>query len=212
MNSEPYPWPFDLSSAPLTARRVGVVVSGWQRHWESILDWQADRHAEQARIVGLIEALRKRGATILWVRHGAVAGSPRAARRILPVTGSPGWALLPGSVDGDVVVDTPGFDAFLVAWTDLELRTRGLDRLVMCGLGTETAVSGSTRSANDRGYECLTATDAVVHHDPVTGSAQLASNCMSGGIFGAIGTIADLIADLPPHTEPNDEPKPWSTP
>ena len=66
----------------------------------------------------------------------------------------------------------------------------------MCGLGTEGPVSSTNRSANDRGYECLTATDTVVHHDGVTGAAMLSSICMSGGIFGAIGTAADLIGRL----------------
>ena len=106
------------------------------------------------------------------------------------------WQLLTGHQPADSIVDTPGLDAFRSGWISLELIRGGWDRLVMCGLGTEGPVSSTNRSANDRGYECLTATDAVVHHDGATGAAMLSSICMSGGIFGAIGTAADLIGRL----------------
>ena len=195
MNTDPYPWPWDEATRPLTGDSLAVVVCGWQPHWVPMLDWPSDPSTEIHRIARLVDTLRSLGATVLWLRHGAPTatnGRPSA----LPAVESNGWGLLPGPLDHDVVIDVPGFDAFLVEWTDLELRGRGLTRLVMCGLGTESTVSSTTRSANDRGHECLTATDATVHHAAVTGAAQLSSITMSGGIFGAIGTAAELIAIL----------------
>ena len=44
---------------------------------------------------------------------------------------------------------------------DVELRRRGIDRLAVGGLGLESAVDSTLGAANDRGYECLTLTDAV---------------------------------------------------
>jgi nicotinamidase-related amidase len=52
------------------------------------------------------------------------------------------------------------------------------------------------RSANDRGYECLTLTDATAPLDAGTGARELRSITMSGGIFGAIGTATSLLDAL----------------
>ena len=52
------------------------------------------------------------------------------------------------------------------------------------------------RSANDRGFECLTLTDAVAPHDPALAARAHHSVTMSGGIFGAIGTTADLLTAM----------------
>lgn len=192
MHSHPYRWPWDHDHGrPVNDDRLAVMVCGWQPHWLATV-------AEPGMVESIgatIAELRSLGATVMWVRTGAATG-PSRRPPILPIVGSSEWELLPGVVDGDIVVDTPGLDAFLVEWTDLELRGRGLDRLVMCGLGTEGPVSSTNRSANDRGYECLTATDAIAHHDDATGAASLSSVCMSGGIFGAVGSAADLISDL----------------
>ncbi|MEI2655458.1 MAG: hypothetical protein V9G12_25525 [Microthrixaceae bacterium] len=47
----------------------------------------------------------------------------------------------------------------------------------------------------------------MVHHDPTTGAASLSSVCMSGGIFGAVGTAADLISELRTNELRTNEPR-----
>lgn len=196
MQTSPYAWPWDHNTdTPLTAERIAVVVCGWQPYWALRVEAFGGIDAALADLSATIATLRNLGTTLVWVRTGAPTGPSRRPPH-LPAVGSDDWELLDGHQPGDLVIDTPGLDAFLVEWTDLELRGRGLDRLVVCGLGTEGPVSSTNRSANDRGYECLIPTDAVVHHDPVTGAASLSSVCMSGGIFGAVGTAADLINEL----------------
>ncbi len=198
MQTDPYPWPFDHDrEARLTAERIAVVVCGWQHHWRSTLDPGADVDSAVTAITGLVDQLRSLGAGVIWVRNGS-SSPTRPSRRPagLPVVASAKWELLAGQQPDDVIIDTPGLDAFVSGWMNLELVGGGRDRLVMCGLGTEGPVSSTTRSANDRGYECLTAVDAVVHHDSATGAAMLSSICMSGGIFGAIGSASELIEHL----------------
>ncbi len=58
------------------------------------------------------------------------------------------------------------------------------------------------RDANDRGYECLLVLDACVPIDPDLVTASVSSIEMSGGIFGAVGTSADVIAALTTVPEP----------
>jgi nicotinamidase-related amidase len=202
----PYPWPFDGAAHPVRdADHLAVVVCGAQRHWLDMVGC-ASPGAERAvgALLVLIDELRVRGALVVWIRNGATTARTRPIDRTLPVVGSEEWELLGVPHPSDLVIDTPGHDGFAVAWLDDELRARGVDRLALAGVGTEIAVSATNRSANDRGYECLTLTDAVVHHDATTGAAALSSICMSGGIFGAIGTGDALLSALDPDTSSPD--------
>jgi len=193
-SSNPYHWPYDSDgSTPLDPSRMAVVACGMQSHW---VDQIHRCGVAVERIYELIDELRARGVTVLWVRHTRTALALRPIDRFLPARGTPQWELLVRPHPPDIVIDTPGHDAFLVGNVEIELRSRGIDRLVMVGLGSETTVSGTLRSANDRGFECLTVTDAVAHHDPITGVATLSSITMSGGIFGAIAPITVLLAGL----------------
>ena len=60
------------------------------------------------------------------------------------------------------------------------------------------------RSANDRGYECLLVVDACAPLDPDLVPPAISMVEMSGGIFGAVGTTAPVLAALAaaPATDP----------
>jgi nicotinamidase-related amidase len=193
-DTTPYPWPYDGAAAegPLEADRLAVVVCGAQAHWLAMVD----PPASLGPLLGLVDALRTAGVLVVWVRHGASSAGTRPIDRTLPVVGTEAWQLAVVPAPTDLVIDTPGHNAFAEPSADAELRARGIDRLVMVGVGTESVVSGTNREANDRGYECLTVVDAVLHHDATTGAASLSSICMSGGIFGAVGSTAPLLAAL----------------
>jgi nicotinamidase-related amidase len=200
--SEPYPWPFDgTAGVALEPDRLAVVACGMQRHWVDAVS-APDVSASIDCAGRLIDELRRRGTLVVMVRHGALSPPIRPIDRTLPDPGTRAWELIIDTVDGDLVIDTPAHDAFAVAWMDQTLRSRGIDRLAMVGVGTETTVSGTLRSANDRGFECITVLDAVTHHAADTGAATLSSICMSGGIFGAIGTSVDLLAAVATPAHP----------
>jgi nicotinamidase-related amidase len=96
----------------------------------------------------------------------------------------------------DIVVPCAGHDGFFGSGLDAQLRDRGIRQLVVGGLAAEVTVSSTVRSANDKGYECLTLTDTYGALDPTTAAGELKSITMSGGIFGAIGTSAWLVEEL----------------
>lgn len=62
-------------------------------------------------------------------------------------------------VDGEVVIDKPGFSAFFK--TDLEniLREKRVTHTIVCGVTTECCVQSSIRSAIDLGFFVLTLED-----------------------------------------------------
>jgi nicotinamidase-related amidase len=93
-------------------------------------------------------------------------------------------------------ISSAGVDGFFGSDLDATLRRLGREQLLMTGHFLETAVHSTLRSANDRGYECLTVSDACLSADAQTAGGALSSIQMSGGIFGAVGLSTAVIVAL----------------
>jgi nicotinamidase-related amidase len=187
-DTDPYPWPWN---GDLDPARTALLIAGTQRvHAEA----SPEAHTVARIIDGLAAAMRRRGCTVCHVRHSAPAGHRGRPRPLLAALGDEGWAPVLRPAHDDLVVTAAGHDAFCGSGLDLDLRTRGVTNIVAVGMAAEVAVSCSVRSANDRGYECLTLIDATAPLDAHTGHRELRSVTMSGGIFGAIGTSDALLA------------------
>ena len=189
----PYPWPYDSDVTPgFDPARLALLITGAQARWSDLPD--APRVLSD--LADLVGSLRPLGVLVAMVRHAHPAKAAPGPSKDLPDYGSVDWDLALPSACADVVVDAPGYDGFRSGWLDPELHVAGRDRLLLAGLAYETTVDTTLRSANDRGYECLTLTDLVVHLDPAAGVRALNSITMSGGIFGAIGTSTAVRAAL----------------
>jgi nicotinamidase-related amidase len=194
VEADPYPWPYD---GALDARRLALVVTGDQPAWRRCSQGGPEAAAVIATVAG---AVRRAGATVVRVRHGA--NVPRR-RSLPPVRDDPAWTLATRPEPGEVIVDATGIDGFFGSPLDGTLRARGLDTLILAGFGGEATVSSTLRSANDRGYECLTLVDGVAMHSGRTGAATLRSITMSGGIFGAVAPSSAVLAALSDLLEPD---------
>ena len=179
---------------------MALVVPGAQTAW---LERSARAGIVAAVIKQVAIAFRARGSSVVVIRHAA-ATRRQHTLGLPPVSGSAGWELAVVSEPGDLVIDAAGVDGFQGSPLDAELRRRRIDHLVLGGFGAEATVDSTLRSANDRGYECLTLLDAVAPFDEVVGRHALSSITMSGGIFGAVATSGVLLAALhqPVPTEP----------
>lgn len=188
VDANPYPWPYDGRIVP---ERLAVVVAGAQGAWARC---SLDPAAASATIARLVDAVRGTGGHVVYVRHHC----PGLRRPVAlpPLFGSSAWQLLFDPVEGDVVVDAGGVDSFHASPLDDHLRARGVDQLILCGYAAELAVDSTLRSANDRGYECVTVADAVAPIGVDTGRHALASITMSGGIFGAVASSTALLREL----------------
>jgi nicotinamidase-related amidase len=206
----PYPWPFDGDlAAPATALLIVVPAGSDLRVDGGVIE----------RIGLLAGAVAEAGgavvlaATVPPVRPGRLRpASPVAgAARVGGGTAAPGssghemagHAPVAGPPP-DLVVTARGLDAFFGSGLDTALRARGIERLLLAGAGLETAVHSTMRDANDRGYECLLVVDACTAVDPALVPAAVSMVEMSGGIFGAVGRTAEVLAALGSHapTEP----------
>lgn len=117
--------------------------------------------------------------------------------RIL-VRGEAGHDIIPElyPIDGELVVDKPGKDAFYA--TDLEhvLRQRGIKYLIVCGVTTEVCVNTTVRAGNDRGFECLVVADATGSYFPEFKRVALEMIKAQGGIFGWVSDSAAVIKGI----------------
>jgi nicotinamidase-related amidase len=185
--ADPYPWPYDGTLDP---RRLALVITGEQPAWIG----RSQGVARTAAVISTVAAaVRDAGGAVVHVRHGR---SSRLRPGLPPAREDPSWAFTGRPCSGDLVVDATGVDGFYGSALDQELRDHGVDTLVLAGYGGEATVNSTLRSANDRGYECLTLIDGVAMFDARTGGPALCSITMSGGIFGAIAPSSALLAAL----------------
>jgi biuret amidohydrolase len=174
-----------------------------------------------ARVVGplreLLAAARGAGMLVVHTREGhrpdladcppakiargrsdVTIGSPGPNGRIL-VRGEHGHDIVDelAPIEGEVLLDKPGKGAFYATDLELLLRNRGITHLIVTGVTTEVCVHTTVREANDRGFECLVPEDCVGSYFPEFQEVGLKMIAAQGGIFGWVGTSADVIAALP---------------
>jgi nicotinamidase-related amidase len=122
----------------------------------------------------LLAAARQTGAQPVLVHVG---GSPDGADRLHPPTDTPpfsgafppDWMDLIPELDrqpSDVVVFKRQWGAFYGTDLDLQLRRRGLNSIILCGIATEAGVESTARDAYERGYELIFASDAMTGMSP----------------------------------------------
>lgn len=178
--TEPYPWPWDGRFSP---RRCALLA---------VTDGTAIGDASVARLVAALTA-QAAGSGVLVVRvltgrpsRGGAGGDGLTGPRPAGWRAEAGWR----------AVTAAGWDGFYGSPLDALLRGAGRDQVLLAGRLLETGVHSTLRSANDRGYECLTVGDACEAGSPATRRGALSSITMSGGIFGATGTAAGVLALL----------------
>lgn len=174
-HTTPYAWPWD---AALDPARLALVVVSPRLATVPGPEWEV--------VEAMVGPVRSVGGVVMQVRT-------------TPPDRSAGRAELATAVVADHLVDAHGVDGFFGSPLDSLLRSLGRDQLLLCGSWLETSVHSTMRSANDRGYECLLVIDACVPHDPELVAASRSQIEMSGGIFGAVGESADVLAAISTH-------------
>jgi len=127
-------------------------------------------------------------------------GDPGPMGRIL-VRGEPGHELIPelAALPGEIVIDKPGKGAFHATELHARLQNLGVRQLVVTGVTTEICVQSTVREANDRGYDCLVASDCTASYFPEFHAAALKMIAAQGGILGWVSSsdrILPVLASL----------------
>ena len=116
------------------------------------------------------KALRSAGGTVVLVH---VVPSPDGKDGLKPTTDAPvpagrpvppEWSeIVPemGPQPGDVVITKRQWGAFYGTDLDLQLRRRGIDTILLCGISTSIGVESTARDAYERGYQQVFIEDAM---------------------------------------------------
>ena len=212
--------PFDFALDPT---KVGLVMIDFQRDFmepggfgETLGNDVRLLRAAIAPARTLLEAFRRIGAPVLHTREchrPDLTDLPAAKRdrgapslrigdegpmgRIL-VSGEPGADIIPElyPLDGETVIDKPGKGAFYATEFGQTLHDLGLRQLVFAGVTTEVCVQTTMREANDRGFDCLLATDATESYFPAFKSAAIDMITAQGGIVGWAAQVAQIVEAL----------------
>ncbi len=165
----------------------------------------------------VLAAARESGVLIIHTREGHAADlsdcAPykleRSRRAGAPIgaTGPLGRFLVRGEYGHDfidelrplaseTVIDKPGYSACARTGLQQILAARQIDTLIVTGVTTEVCVSSTLRDAIDRGYRCVTVSDACASGNPDLHRAALAMIGVEGGIFGDVESSHEVIVAL----------------
>ena len=136
-------------------------------------------------------AKRERGRPTLRIGDEGPMG------RIL-IHGEPGHAIVDAlaPIAGELVIDKPGKGSFYATPLGEILAERKIRQLVFAGVTTEVCVQTTMREANDRGFECLLATDATESYFPEFKKAAIDMITAQGAIVGWAATVDQIVEAL----------------
>ena len=159
-----------MTDLELDPKKTAIVVIDLQR---GILSRPTTPHSTVdvvSRAAELCGAVRAAAGTVVLV---VVTPSPEGkdARRLL--TDLPSLAPPEVPLDfaefvpelqpqpGDIVIAKPAWSAFYGTNLDLQLRERGVDIIILCGISTNIGVESTARDAHERGYNQVFVEDAI---------------------------------------------------
>ena len=149
------------------------------------------RECHKADLSDLPDAKRDRGNPSLRIGDEGPMG------RIL-VAGEPGADIIPElyPMKGEIVIDKPGKGAFYQTEFQNILQRSHIQQLVFAGVTTEVCVQTSMREANDRGYDCILASDATESYFPEFKKSAIEMIKAQGAIVGWVSDVDHILDGL----------------
>jgi nicotinamidase-related amidase len=156
-----------------------------------------------ARAAQMAAAMRTAHGTVVLVH---VTPSPDGKDGLKPVTDAPGpagrsapppeWSEMVPELKpeaSDIVITKRQWGAFYGTELDLQLRRRGIDTILLCGISTAMGVESTARDAFERGYQQILVEDAMAAHEAEEHLHTV--NCLFPRI-GRVRSTADVLAAL----------------
>jgi nicotinamidase-related amidase len=95
---------------------------------------------------------------------------------------------------GELVIDKPTYGAFCRSALESGLRSRGIKVCAIAGVTADVCVHTTLREAIDRGFDGRYVRDAISTFDPEIRTACERMIAMEGGIWGAVTTVDEILA------------------
>ena len=178
----------DVSRLGAIVPTVAQLLAGFRRAGLPVIH---TRECHRPDLSDLPDAKRDRGTPNLRI------GEPGPMGRLL-VAGEAGAEIIPelAPMPGETVLDKPGKGAFCRTNFEALLQERGLRHLIFAGVTTEVCVQTTMREANDRGYDCLLATDATESYFLSFKAATIEMITAQGGIVGWAASTDKILEVL----------------
>lgn len=132
---------------------------------------------------GLLEAFRARSLPVIHIRH--LSARPGAT---FFVPGTPGADINPlvGPIAGEKVIEKNFPNGFRGTPLADELRSAGVDSLVIAGAMSHMCVDATVRAAFDLGFRCIVAEDACATRDLEFDGAVIPARDVHGAFMSAL--------------------------
>jgi nicotinamidase-related amidase len=155
--------------------KTALVVIDLQRGIVSMPSTPRSSTEVVGRAAQMAAALREAGGTVVFVHVTPSADRKDGLRPITDAAPAAGWAPPPDWADlvpelgiqpTDLIITKRQWGAFYGTELDLQLRRRGVDTIVLCGISTNMGVESTARDAYERGYSQIFVEDAMAARDP----------------------------------------------
>lgn len=137
----------------------GIVNREWSPHTGSEVVHNASK---------LASAFKEKGAFVILVRVSTTDGKdmlkPRTDIKASPVQFQAGWDTIVSeleNIENAHIITKRQWGTFYGTDLDLQLRRRGIDTIVLCGISTSIGVDTTAREAYQHGYNQIFAEDAM---------------------------------------------------
>lgn len=165
--------------------QVGVDVLD---HWGGPTGRRNNPGAEQV-MLGLLEAWRTAGLQVAWTRHDSREHASPLKFSLSTGDQKPGFE----TRDGEIIVEKDVNSGFIGTSLEVDLRRRGINRLVIVGFFTNFCVETTTRMAGNLGFDTYLVHDACattnrVGLDGTDHDAQLVHDMTLANLHGEFCT------------------------
>lgn len=158
---------------------TALILIDWQQGFSDLEYWgQRNNPGAEAKGARLLAHWRAKGAPVIHVRHD----STTPTSRLYP--DHPGHEFIEFATpkDGEPVYGKLVNSAFIGTSLEADLRARGINQIVCCGISTDHCVNTTTRMGANLGFEVTIVSDACYAFE---------RKLPDGRMFGA-----DLVHDV----------------
>lgn len=152
----------------LNAKKTALVVIDLQ---EGILPFAGGPHRADdvvTRAARLAEKCRQHGSPVIMVRVGWSADFAEALKQPVDAQSAAhalpenwwAWPAALGKQESDIEVTKRQWGAFYGTDLELQLRRRGIDTIILCGIATNIGVESTARNAWELGFNLVIVEDA----------------------------------------------------